>query len=127
MFRVRVDTRRVERRLARLASALPRALAAGLRRAAPPIEREVKESVPVRTGRLRDSVRARQRKTRDGAQLQVGFTPSPNGPTIGQIVAGQHGTKHHPPFARPTLDEIAASEEDAVLDAVRKAVAREVR
>lgn len=127
MLDVRIDTRRVDRRLSRLESALPRVLAGALRRAAPPLEREVAGSVPVRTGRLRDSVRARRRNTPDGARLQVGFAASPDGPTIGQILGGQYGTRHHPPFARPPLRAIASAEEDAVVDRLSTAVSRTIR
>jgi HK97 gp10 family phage protein len=88
--------------------------ARALRAGAKPIVVAAKEAVPVRTGKLKKSIRNASSKppSRDALEIAIGVRPTRS--RIAHLI--EFGTDHSPaqPFLRPALDQKAAEAIDAM-------------
>ena len=91
-----------------------------LRRGAYTVAADAKTRVPVRTGRLRDSIKVTG--NRNGTQYKISADASNNGYKYGKNV--EYNPKINKPFLHPALDanrqQIRENVKDAVRDAIRR-------
>ena len=89
------------------------------------IVQNMKSRVPVRTGRLRDSIRWRWNKNKTAIEILADAPNPKNGVKYGRFV--EFSPRISKPFFYPAMDAHRESYREALKDALRKAISKGIK
>lgn len=89
------------------------------------IVQDMKSRVPVRTGRLRDSIRWRWNKNKTAIEILADAPNPKNGVKYGRFV--EFSPRISKPFFYPAMDAHRESYREALKDALRKAISKGIK